>query len=147
MLRNKIQEEMKSALKAAQKDRLLSLRTIWNAVRNKEIDLKKDLDDEQIIGVINNLVKQTRDSLEQFQAGNRQDLVDKTKKEIDVLLSFLPQQLIENEINQLIEEAMRETSAAVPADMGKVMKALMPKIKGKADGKMVSKLVGVKLGA
>ena len=147
MLRDKIQEDMKIALKGGEKARLSSIRNIWNAVRNKEIDLKKDMDDEQIAGVIGNLVKQGRDSLEQFKSGNRQDLVDKTQAELDILLGYLPQQLSESELKQLIDEAMRETSAAVPADMGKVMKALMQKIKGKADGKLVSKMVGEKLGA
>lgn len=145
-LRDKIQENMRTALKQGEKLRLSAIRMLWNGVRNKEIDGKKDLEDAEIIAIINTLAKQRRDSIEQYKQGNRQDLVDKETAELNVLLAYLPEQLSQEDVAKIVEETIRETGAANKADMGKVMKALMPKVTGKADGKLVSQLVREKLG-
>ncbi len=145
MLRQKIQDDMKSAMKAQEKDRLLALRNIWNAIRNKEIDAKHDLSDDEIIGILNTLAKQRRDSIDQFRAGKREDLVAKEEKELSILQGYLPQQLSKEELAAIIKEAIAEASAAGLANAGLVMKAVMPKVKGRADGKLVSQLVNESL--
>lgn len=141
MLRQKIQDDIKSALKSGEKEKLLSLRHFWSTIKNKEIDLKHELDDAEVAVVANALVKQRRDSIDQYEKGGRTELVEKEKKELEILLSYMPQQLTEDEIKKLVEDAVAETGAAGPADMGSVMKALMSKTRGKADGKVVSDLV------
>ncbi len=140
-LKEKISEDMKAAMKAHEKERLAVIRMVRSAIRQMEIDGKKELDDEGVIAVISKEVKMRKDSLEEFQKGGREDLVAKTQAEIDVLLPYLPEQLSEEEITVLVKEAMEQTGASAPKDMGKVMGVLMPKVKGRADGKLVNGIV------
>ncbi|MBQ7477643.1 MAG: GatB/YqeY domain-containing protein [Selenomonadaceae bacterium] len=140
-LKDRISEDMKAAMKAHEKDRLAVIRMVRSAIRQTEIDGKKDLDDEGVIAVISKELKMRKDSLEEFRKGGRDDLVEKTQAEIDVLLPYLPEQLSEDEVKALVKEAVEQTGAASVKDMGKVMGVLMPKVKGRADGKMVNSIV------
>lgn len=147
-LKEQLTEDMKTAMKAKEegKLRLGVIRMVRSAVRQAEIDGKKELDDDGVAAVISKELKQRKDSLEEFKKGGRDDLVEKTNEEIKVLLSYLPEQLGEDEIRNLVKAAIEETGAASPKDMGKVMKVLMPKTKGKADGKLVNNIVKEMLG-
>ena len=145
-LKDRISEDMKEAMKAHEKDRLAVIRMVRSAIRQTEIDGKKELDDEGVIAVISKELKMRKDSLEEFGKGGREDLVEKTRAEIEVLLPYLPEQLSEEEVKAMVEDAVKETGAASVKDMGKVMGVLMPKVKGRADGKLVNRLVKAALG-
>lgn len=140
-LKEQLAADMKDAMKAHDKDRLAVIRMVRGAVRQQEIDGKTELDDNGVIAVISKEVKMRRDSIDEFKKGNRQDLVDKTQAEIDVLMPYLPAQLSEDEVRELVKAAVEQTGAATAKDMGKVMGVLMPKVKGRADGKMVNTIV------
>ncbi|MBQ7515519.1 MAG: GatB/YqeY domain-containing protein [Schwartzia sp.] len=142
-LMEKLTADMKEAMKAreAGKERLSVIRLVRGAIRQQEIDGKKELTDDDILAVIGKEVKQRRDSIEEFQKGGRDDLVKQNEAEIAILMEYLPQQLTEDEVRTLVKEAIEATGAATAKDMGKVMKELMPKVKGRADGKMVNTLV------
>ena len=133
--------DMKEAMKAKEKDRLAVIRMVRGAIKQIEIDSKKELDDEAVIGVISKEVKMRKDSVEEFKKGGREDLVAKTEAEIAVLMPYLPQQLSEDEIRSLVQAAVEQVGASSPKDMGKVMGVLMPKVKGRADGKLVNTIV------
>ena len=147
--KEQLTEDMKTAMtaKAEGKQRLAVIRMVRSAIRQTEIDGKKELDDEGVIAIIGKEVKMRRDSLEEFRKGNREDLVAQTEAEIAVLMPYLPQQLSEGEVRILVKEAMEKSGAAGPKDMGKVMGQLMPKVKGRADGKMVNTIVREMLNA
>ena len=140
-LKEQLTNDMKEAMKAHDKDRLAVIRMVRGAVRQQEIDGKKELGDEDVLAVISKEVKMRRDSIEEFRKGGREDLVEKTEAEIAVLMPYLPAQLSEAEIRALVKEAVEKTGASSPKDMGKVMGMLMPKVKGRADGKMVNTIV------
>ena len=142
-LKDKLTADMKDAMKAreAGKLRLSVIRLVRGAIRQQEIDGQKELSDEDVLGVISKEVKQRRDSIEDFQKGGRDDLVAEAEAEIAVLMEYLPQQLSEDEVRNLVKEAIAASGAASPKDMGKVMKELMPKVKGRADGKLVIGIV------
>lgn len=142
-LKAQLMEDMKAAMKAkeAGKQKLAVIRMVRSAIRQTEIDGKKELDDNDVIALISKEVKMRRDSIEEFQKGGRQDLVEQTEAEIAVLMPYLPQQLSEDEVRTLVKEAIAATGASTPKDMGKVMGKLMPKVKGRADGKMVNTIV------
>jgi uncharacterized protein len=137
---------LKEAMKAKDTVALDSVRAIKSVVKLAEIEGGKELSDEDVHAVIQKAVKQRRDSITQFIAGGRQDLVANEEAQIKVLEKFLPAQLGEAEVAQLVDEAVAATGAAGAKDIGKVMGALMPKVKGKADGGMVNRLVKAKLG-
>lgn len=137
----RLTEDLKKALKTGQKDALSVIRLIKSAVKNKEIEKGGVLNDEEIYGVLMSLVRQWKDSIEQFSMGGRQDLVEKEKIELSIIQSYLPQQLTEGELEEIIKDAIKEVSASGPGDMGKIMKSVMAKVKGKADGRLVSELV------
>ena len=145
-LRERLSEEMKNAMKARDDLRLSAIRMIRSAVKNKDIELKRELNDQEIVEVVATLGKQRRESIRMFTDAGRTDLVEKEEKELAVLLDFLPQQLSREEIAALVEKAIAECGAQGGKDMGKVMKALMPHVAGRADGKMVSDVVREKLG-
>ncbi len=147
-LKEQISSDMKEAMKAkeAGKLKLGVIRMVRSAIRQTEIDNKVELDDQGVLTVSTKELKQRRDSLAEFEKGSRADLVEKTQQEIAVLMAYLPEQLSEEEVRKLVNEAVQESGAAGPKDMGKVMKILMPKVKGKADGKMVNELVKQALG-
>ena len=140
-LKEQLTADMKEAMKNKEKERLAVIRMVRGAIRQQEIDGQKELGEEDVIAVISKEVKMRRDSIEEFQKGGREDLVEKTQAEIDVLLPYLPAQLSEEEVKELVKTAVEQTGAATPKDMGKVMGVLMPKVKGRADGKMVNTIV------
>jgi len=144
-LEERLVEEMKQALKSNDKLRLSTIRMIRSALKNKEIELRKKLEDEEVVKVIQAMVRKGEESVEQFQTGGRMDLVEKEKKEIEILKSFLPQPLSQEEILKIIDQSIQETQASSLKDIGKVMKSVMPKIGGKADGKLINQLVKERL--
>ena len=144
-LEERLVEEMKQAMKSNDKLRLSTIRMIRSALKNKEIELRKKLEDEDIVKVIQGMVRKGEESVEQFQTGGRMDLVEKEKKEIEILKSFLPQPLSQEEILKIIDQSIQETQASSLKDIGKVMKSVMPKIGGKADGKLINQLVKERL--
>ena len=144
-IKERISEDMKSAMKAGEKDKLSAIRMLHAAVRKKEIDDRVDLDDAAVIKVISTLIKQRQDSIEQFKAGGRQDLVDKESAELKLLQGYLPEQMSQAELVTIVEGAIKEANATTQKEMGAVMKVLMPKVAGKADGKLVNQLVRERL--
>ena len=144
-LEERLVEEMKQALKSNDKLRLSTIRMIRSALKNKEIELRKKLEDEDVVKVIQAMVRKGEESVEQFQIGGRMDLVEKEKKEIEILKSFLPQPLSQEEILKIIDQSIQETQASSLKDIGKVMKSVMPKIGGKVDGKLINQLVKERL--
>jgi uncharacterized protein YqeY len=137
---------MKSSMKSGDKETLGYVRNLHAAVRKKEIDDRVDLDDAAVLKIISSLVKQRQDSIEQFKKGDRPDLVAKEESELKFLQGFLPQQLSEEEVKKIVDWAVTEAKATGPKDMGNVMKLLMPKVQGLADGKMVNQLVRDRIG-
>lgn len=140
-LKEQLNDAMKQAMKARDDLRLSAVRMVRSTVKNREIDLKHELDDQGVVEVISTLVKQRRESIRLYQDGNRQDLVDKEEAEMAILLQFLPAQLNTDEITELVSRTIRETGAQGIKDMGKVMKALTSLTTGRADGKIVSDIV------
>ena len=140
-LKEQLANDMKEAMKAKEKERLAVIRMVRGAIKQQEIDNKVELDDEAVIAVISKEVKMRKDSIVDFQKGGRDDLVAQNEAEIAFLMPYLPKQLTEDEVRELVKEAVEKTGASSPKDMGKVMGALMPKVKGRADGKMVNQLV------
>jgi uncharacterized protein YqeY len=145
--KNKVDQEMILAAKATDKIRLSALRMLKNGLHNREIDLKRELNEAEFLQLLSGMVKQRRDSIEQFEKGGRPDLVEKEEAELKVIREFMPAQMSETELDAIIAEAIRETGAAGVRDMGKVMKILMPKVTGKADGKTVGEKVKLILSA
>ena len=140
-LKTRIIEDMKSALKAKETARLGAIRLLLAAVKQREVDERIELDDAAIAAVIEKLVKQRKDSVTQYEAGGRQDLADAEKAEIDVLSADLPEKKSAAEIAAAVAAAVAETGAKSPADMGKLMGVLKPRLAGKADMGEVSKQV------
>jgi uncharacterized protein YqeY len=145
--KNKVDQEMILAAKATDKIRLSALRMLKNGLHNREIDLKRELNEAEFLQLLSGMVKQRRDSIEQFEKGGRPDLVEKEEAELKVIREFMPAQMSETELDAIIAEAIRETGAAGVRDMGKVMKILMPRVAGKADGKTVGEKVKLMLSA
>ena len=140
-LQEQLTTDMKEAMKSHDKDRLAVIRMVRGAIRQQEIDGQKELSDEDVIAVMSKEIKMRKDSIEEFKKGGREDLIAKKQAEIDVLMPYMPAQLSEDEVRELVKAAVAETGAATPKDMGRVMGALMPKVKGRADGKLVNTLV------
>jgi uncharacterized protein YqeY len=148
LLRDKVNADMTAAMKAKDAPRLSALRMLKAAIMNKGVEKGHDLDDAEVQQVVSSLVKQRRDSIEQFAKAGRTDLVDKETGEIAVLEHYLPPAASAADIEAAVTEAIAATGAASPKDMGKVMKAVMPMLAGKnADGKVVNEIVRRKLGA
>jgi uncharacterized protein YqeY len=145
-LRERLTEEMKVAMKARDDLKLSAIRMIRSAVKNREIELKRELDDQGITEIVSTLVKQRRESIRLFKEAGRQDLVEKEERELSTLFDFLPQQLSREEVTALVVKVVAECGAQGGKDMGRVMKALMPHVAGRADGKMVSEVVKETLG-
>ena len=144
-LREQINEDMKSAMKARDAERLGAVRLLLAAVKQREVDERITLDDAGVIAVIEKMVKQRKDSISQYEKASRQDLADKEKFELGVLQDYLPQQLSAAEVDAIIAEAVTASGAKSPADMGKVMAIVKPKLAGRADMGKVSGLVKGKL--
>lgn len=141
MLRIQLQDEMKAAMKSGDKRRLGVIRLILAAIKQREVDERIELDDTQVLAVLDKMVKQRRDSVEQFEKAGRTELADQEKYEIGVIQEYLPAQLSEDEISALITEAISATGAQSMKDMGKVMGMLKPKLQGRADMGAVSGLI------
>jgi len=139
-LKERLMEDMKDSMKKGEQVRLSAIRMVRAGIKNKEIELGRELKDEDVVGVITSAIKQRKDSYTQFLNGNRMDLAEKEKKEIEVLSIYLPEQIGEDEIKKRLKEIISETGAATSKDIGKVMKILMPELKGKADGNLVNKI-------
>lgn len=144
-LKKKMDQEMILAAKAKDKIRLSALRLLKSGLHNREIDLKRELNEAEFLQLLSAMVKQRKDSIEQFEKGGRTDLVEKEEAELKVIQEFMPTPMSETELDAMIAEAIRETGAASVRDMGKVMATLMPKVTGKADGKMVGEKVKARL--
>jgi len=147
MFKETVDREMILAAKSKDKIRLSALRMLKNGLHNREIDLKRELDEVEFLQLLSSMVKQRKDSIEQFEKGGRMDLVEKEQAELKVIEEFLPAQLSEADLDAAITEAIRETGATSARDMGKVMKVVMPKLTGRADGKAVGEKVKARLSA
>ena len=145
-LKEKIMQDMKEAMKAKDTAKVSTLRLLISEIKNKEIDKRGELTDDEILAVIQKAVKQRKESIEQYEKAGRNDLVEKEKKELEILEAYLPQPLSEGELEAIIDEAIKEAQATSVKDMGKVMKIVMPKVRGRADGKIVNQKVREKLG-
>ncbi len=141
MLTERIDAELKQATKAQEKQRLNTLRMLKSAMKYREIETGKPLEDADVVGVVGTLIKQRRDSAAQYTAGGRPELAQNENDEIKILEAFLPQQLTDAELSQLVKEAIAASGAKSAKEMGAVMKALMPKVQGRAEGKRVSDAV------
>lgn len=141
----KLKQDMIDAMKSKDKERLTVIRLVKAAMDLEHIDRKREINDDLLIDVVNKQIKMRRDSIADFEKGNRQDLVDKTQSEIDMLMVYLPEQLSEDEVVKIIDEIFEEVKPSSQKDMGKVMKEATVKLKGKADMKMVSEIIKNKL--
>ena len=146
-LKNRLQDDMKTALKSKDKDRLGTIRLILAAVKQREVDERINLDDAAIITILDRMAKQRRESISQFQNAGRTDLADKEEFELAVIQSYLPAALSDAELDQLIEAAMVESGASSIRDMGKVMALIKPKAQGRADMSALSARVKARLSA
>ena len=146
MLKQHIQDDMKTAMKAGEKERLGVIRLILAAIKQIEVDQRIVLDDVQVIAVLDKMLKQRRDSIAQYTAAGRTDLADVESAEVVIIQSYMPQALTDAEIDALVEQAVGEVGASTIADMGKVMALLKPKMQGRADMGAVSARIKAKLG-
>jgi uncharacterized protein YqeY len=144
-LREKLDEDLKAAMRAKDSLRMNTVRGLKSAIKYREIELMKPLDDAGILGVVATEIKRRRDSVEQYKAGNRVDLADKEEAELRILQEFLPQQMSQAELEAKVDQVIGQVGAKGPKDMGAVMKALLPDVQGRADGKVVSELVKQRL--
>jgi uncharacterized protein YqeY len=140
-LQQRLDEDLKVSIKKSDRLKTSVLRMVKAAIKNKQIDKQSELTDDEIISVISSLSKQRRESIELFSKGGREDLAEKEKQELSILQSYLPNQLTPEELDLLITEVIKESSAEGIKDMGKVMRLVMPKVKGAADGKVVNQRV------
>lgn len=140
-LKDQITEDMKSAMRAKETQKLSAIRLLLAAIKQKEVDERVTLDDTAVVAVIDKMLKQRRDSISQYEAAGRTDLADVEKAEMAVLSAYMPQTLSAEEVDAVIQAAVAETGAAGPADMGKVMAVVKPKLAGRADMSKVSGLV------
>lgn len=144
-LKERLNEAMKEAMRAKDSLRLNAIRLVRTAIKNREIDARHDLDDQEVIGVLSSLVKQRRESAEVYRANARPDMAEKEEAELAVIQEFLPAQLSPAEVDAVIEEAVAETGASSMKDMGKVMKIVSARTTGRADGREVSERVKARL--
>jgi hypothetical protein len=146
-LKTRINEDMKAAMKARESERLGAIRLLLAAVKQKEVDERKELDDAAVLAVIDKMLKQRRDSIAQFEQAGRTDLADKEKFEVSVLQAYMPQALSDAALEAAVAEAVAVSGAQGPQDMGKVMGLLKPRLAGRADMGRVSALVKARLSA
>ena len=137
-LKEKITEDMKNAMRAKEAARLATIRLLTSAIKQKEVDERIEVNDEQVLGIIEKMIKQRKDSITQFEAGGRQDLADIEKSELAILSTYMPAALSEAEVQAEVQAAVAASGAAGPQDMGKVMAILKPKLAGRADMTAVS---------
>jgi uncharacterized protein YqeY len=144
-LKERLDQDLKVAMREKAQLRLDTIRMLKSAIKYREIELMKPLDDAGVLSVIASEIKRRRDSVEQYRAGNRPELAEKEEREIAILQAYLPQQLSEDELRAKVDEAVAKVGAQGPKDMGAVMKALLPEVQGRAEGKVVSDLVKARL--
>ncbi len=144
-LKIRINEDMKTAMKARETARLGTIRLLMAAMKQKEVDERIDLDDAGVVGIIEKMLKQRKDSITQYEAAKRQDLADAEKFEVEVLMTYMPQAMSAAEIEAIVVKAVTDSAARGPADMGKVIALVKPQVAGRADMGEVSKLVKAKL--
>lgn len=144
-MRERILEDLKIAMKNQDKETLAVIRMVKGAMQLEEINVKHELTDDEVIGILAKQIKTRKESLEEFTKANRTDLVEQTNKEIEILSKYMPEQLSEEEIVKIINEAFQEINPTAMSDMGKIMGLITPKLKGKADMGNVSKIVREKL--
>lgn len=144
-MRNQILEDLKTAMKNQDKETLAVIRMVKGAIQMEELNTKKELSDEEVISIVSKQIKTRKESIVEFEKGGRQDLIDKTQSEIEILEKYLPEQLSEEEVNSVIEEAFNEIKPESMKDMGKLMGYLNPKLKGRCDMGNVSKIIREKL--
>lgn len=137
----RLDEDMKLAMKNKDKFKLTVIRTVRSAIKNVEIDTRRDLSDSEVIDILNREIKLRRDAMKEFEAAGRLDLSEPLSQEIEILLAYVPKQLSETELESIVQETISEVGATGKADIGKVMPVLMQKVKGIADGKLVNQLV------
>ena len=145
-LRDAITQDMKASMKAGEKLRLSTLRLLLSSIKYKEVDLKRELNDEEVLLVISTLVRQRQDSIEQFRKGSRADLAEKEEKELEILKAYMPAQLSAEEVRSEVKRIAAEAGISGMKDMGRLMKAVMASLKGKADGKTINEAVKEVLG-
>ncbi|NCC27684.1 MAG: GatB/YqeY domain-containing protein [Gammaproteobacteria bacterium] len=146
MLKLQIQSDMKTAMKAGDKTRLGVIRLILAAIKQREVDERIELDDTQVLSVLDKMLKQRRDSIQQYSSAGREDLAAVERFEVDVIQGYLPRALTDDELSALIDTAMASTGAAAMSDMGKVMAVLKPQVQGRADMGAVSTRIKQRLG-
>ncbi|MBD3917953.1 GatB/YqeY domain-containing protein [Paenibacillus sp. PR3] len=140
-LSERLNDDMKQAMKNQDKFRLTTIRMIRASIKNAEIDLRRSLEDSEVLDILSREIKQRKDSLQEFNKAGRDDLAKDVAAEIDIIGVYLPEQLTEEEIKSIVLQTIQETGASSKAEMGKIMTALMPKVKGRADGKLVNTIV------
>jgi uncharacterized protein len=144
-LKARITEDMKTAMRAGEKDRLLVIRLILAALKQREVDERIELDDAQILGILEKMLKQRRDSIEQYSAANREDLAAVERAEVEVIQTYLPAALSADEIAAIVAKAITDSGAAGPRDMGKVIALVKPQVTGRADMGQISELIKARL--
>lgn len=147
MLKSRMEDDLKTGLKSNDKAAVATLRLLLSAIKNEELKTGKAIDDAGVIAVLSTQLKQRHESIDAFEKGGRNELAEKEKNEIEIIRRYLPKPLSDDELAELVDEAITESNAQSPKDMGKVMKIVMPKVQGRADGKAVSDLVKQKLAA
>ncbi|MFC6332455.1 GatB/YqeY domain-containing protein [Paenibacillus septentrionalis] len=140
-LSERLTDDMKQAMKDKDKLRLSTIRMVRSSIQNLELDLHRSLNDDELLDIFSREIKQRKDSLQEFKKAGREDLAENLAAEIDIISKYLPEQLTEEEIQEIVRQTIQELGASSKADMGKVMGALMPKTKGRADGKLVNQVV------
>lgn len=141
----KLEKDMIEAMKNKEKERLAVIRMVKASLKQEQIDHKKEINDDLLIDVVNKQIKMRKDSITEFEKGNRQDLIDATNKEIEILNKYMPEQLSEEEVLKVIDEAFENIKPSAQSDMGKLMGYVNPKLKGKADMSFVSKTIKERL--
>ena len=140
-LKERLMADLKEAMKSKIKVKKDTVTMVRAAIKQKEVDDRVELSDAEIVDIIAKQIKQKKDSISDFEKGNRQDLVDLTQEEIKILLEYLPPQLSDEDLDSIVKDAIEETGAQTKKDLGKLMALIMPKVKGKADGKRVNEIV------
>lgn len=145
-LKDRIQQDVKDAMRARDKERLAAIRLITAAIKQREVDERIELDDEQVLRVLDRMCKQRRESISQFEQAGRDDLIARERSELDIIQAYMPKPLDDDEIAALIDAAMADTGASSIKDMGKVMGQLKPRLQGRADMSAVSAMIKSRLG-
>ena len=144
-MKTRLEDDMKQAMRERNVPRRDVIRLLRSAIRNEEIRVQKDLDDDAVVQVLSRQAQQRRDSIEAFTQGSREDLADKERVELDIIMEYMPQQLSSDEIVELVAQTIAQVGASGPGDMGKVMSVIMPKVRGRAEGREVSAAVMARL--